>query len=305
MGVFLFAGAGLCEDENLSIELPQTFDRVWYRGGKNGEAGGKKRTGDLTITSDALEFSSPKEQAALPLDSIRAVSLGRITGDVDTDWIVVSVGPPGARRLVSFRDGAKLGFGKRTSKIHRTIREVLRQARAGPYDAPDGFETYDALASQFTLFLPAGWTARHETSVEVEGRRLWGRTVFSEPEAPVETKITLDRREALAGMRCSGFTKSADRALVTWFEEDPLLASARDVLEAPTGEPFPLGDCIARRLRARVHDADGSEMLLDARAVSDDRTLFLFILRSRPQARARALELFDRVVASFQPAVAW
>ena len=200
-----------------------------------------------------------------------------------TDWIVLAVGPAGTTRLVSFRDGAKLGFGKRTARIYRTIRETLRLARAGPYDVPDGFETYDTLADQFTLAVPRGWTPFHQTSVEVGGVPLWGRTIFSERalvsspegadeldlalrriEAGTQSAITLDRREALAGMKCDGFSKSDERKLVAWVEQDPLLAAAREILEGPVVEPLPLGDCIGRRLRARVRDTGGAEILLEA-----------------------------------------
>lgn len=320
--VALLAGATQAADPP-SLELPVTFDRVWYRAGKNGETGGKKRTGDLTVTTEALEFHSPKEQARLPLRSIRAVSMGRITGDVDTDWVVLAVGPAGATRLVSFRDGAKLGFGKGTLRIYRTILDTLRLAGAGPYDVPDGFEIYDALADQFTLAVPSGWTPFHQSSIDVHGRPLWGRIIFSEQplgsaadgadelepalrriEAGTQSAFTLDRSEALGGMRCSGFSGSAERKLVARVEAEELLATAGEILEGPIVEPLPLGDCIGRRLRARVRDAGGAEILFDARAVSDDRTLFLLMLRTRPADRAEALARFDRIVASFQPAVA-
>ncbi len=105
-------------------------------------------------------------------------------------------------------------------------------------------------------------------------------------------------------MTCNGFSKPAERKLVEWVEQDPPFAAAREILEGPVMEPLPLGDCIARRLRARVRDATGAEILLDVRAVSDDRTVFLFILRSRPADHSDALARFDRTVASFQRSVA-
>ena len=98
--------------------LPQTVERVWYRGenrplGKVFRAGG-----DLTIREGSLEFVHRKHGWSVPLDGISIITLGSMKGDVDTDWVVLALRDGQPEPVVGIRDGHRLGHGGETREIY-------------------------------------------------------------------------------------------------------------------------------------------------------------------------------------------
>jgi hypothetical protein len=195
---------------------------------------------------------------------------------------------------------------------------------AAQYDVARGLEPYDELDHQFTMAIPAGWASSHLSVVEVDERPVWGAIVFSAEEIPgsreperkqqalaaVESGDTaallLDRREVVGGMRCSGFSKEARQTLSRWVADlDLVPGGPRWLLEGGLQvDPWPLTGCEGLRLVGRGKRSDGASVVVDARAVSDDETVFLFVLRSLEEDYASRLRALERLLATFRFSVA-
>jgi len=306
------------------LRLPRTIDRVWYRKGTKRALGGASISGDLTVTSEGLELTGRKKTLVIPLGSLRQVSFGKMRGDVDTDWVVLAVERDGEEELVGLRDGKRLGYGERTRGIYELLRRTVRSFAAAQYAVPSGWRTYDELDHQLTLSLPQGWFSAHESVVTVDGLPLWGTTVFSAQPIPAGSEdpagrrrafeavsagttaaVILGRRETSRGMRCTGFSDAARRTV-----EQRLRALGARTQQAP----WELGDlelgaqsldgCSGLRLVGRGRRADGAEVVLDARAIAAEGSLFMLALRSEAEHYERRVHDFDRTVASFRRMVA-
>lgn len=311
-----------------AVRLPVTFDKVWFRTGKKRGWGGAGLTGALTISETELHLSSHKRDVSVPLDSILRVSYGKMRGDVDTDWIVMSVLEEGERRLIGFRDGRKFGYGQQTDEIRETIMAVIRQAGAAQYGVPEGFRAYDELDEQFTMAIPLGWSVYHRTLIATGQHGFRGEAIFSREPVVSETErdperreelrrqalraiddgeagaFFVDRREAPRGMRCEGFTEKGMARLQQWVAEDPLFDEGRGVDESVRTEPVVIDGCSGLRIVRHSRRPEGVERVLDLRVVSDDEIVFLIGLRSRAGRYEEDLEPFETAVRSVRLSVA-
>jgi hypothetical protein len=308
--------------------LPLTIERVWYRTGRKGALTGGTRSGDLSIDEEALTFATRKREFVIPLETVRTLSYGKMRGDVDTDWVVLSVESEQGRSLVGLRDGRKFGYGQATAEIHETLRTIFRRLGVAQYDVPEGFETYDRMADQYVLALPAGWAIHPRTLTEVGDQAIWGALVFSprplapDPSLPPDEReaalrrslhevdsgrsgaIFMQRRKAKSGMRCRGFSDKAVETIVAWAAQDRIFAGTSGVDESTRTESIDVDVCSGLRVLKRVRDSAGSELILDLRAASDDDTVFLFGLRSRAGRIEGDLETFETVMRSVRFSVA-
>jgi hypothetical protein len=322
-----FAPAAAVESEvppTESLRLPKTIDRVWYRAGKKRTLGGATLSGDLTVTAEALELVGRKKTLTVPMGSIRVVSFGKMRGDVNTDWVVLAVERAGEEEIIGLRDGKKMGYGARTREIYDLVKRTIRTIGAAQYEVPRGLETYDELDHQFTMAIPAGWSSSHLSVVEVDDRVVWGTIVFSAEEIPLGSReperkrrelekidsgdtpsLVIDRREAEGGMRCMGFSDMARRTIGSRVLTLELISGGeRWVLDEFDEQWQSLAGCEGLRLVGRGRRNDGTAVVLDARAVSDGETLFVFVLRSVADDYESRLRAFDKVLATFRFSVA-
>jgi hypothetical protein len=318
----------LDQDRDADTAQPTTFKKVWYRTEKKRGVMGASAVGELTVTPTEIRIDTRKKEITIPLDSIETISFGKMRGDVDTDWIVLEIVVDESSRLVGLRDGRKFGYGQRTEQLYELILAGVKQAGAAQYDVPEGYQAYDRLQAQFTLTVPLGWTAYPRSLIEVDGLALWGEIVFV-PHSQVPDKdvsaedrqelrrqslaavddgssgaFYVDRREALRGMRCEGFSEKAMARLLEWAVQDPLFAGGRGSEESTRTEPAIIDDCNGLRIVRRSKQVDQEELILDLRAVSDDETVFVFGLRSRAGRYEEDLKRFDTAVGSVRFSVA-
>jgi hypothetical protein len=316
------------QDREAAADQPTTFEKVWYRTGKKRGLMGSSAVGALTVTPTEIRIDTRKKEIAIALDSIDTISFGKMRGDVDTDWIVLEIIEGESRTLVGLRDGRKFGYGQQTERLYELILDAIKRAGAAQYDVPEGYRAYDRLQAQFTLTVPQDWTAYPRSLIEVDGLALWGEIVFvpqsSVPDSAVSAEerqqlrkkalaavddgssgaFYVDRREALRGMRCEGFSEKARATLLRWAEEDPLFAAGRGSEESTRTETVVIDDCNGLRIVRRSRQPGQEERILDLRAVSDDETVYVFGLRSREGRYAEDLERFDTAVRSVRFSVA-
>ena len=301
------------------IQLPVSFDKVWYRPGSRGGFGGAKETGFLTIGGEGIEFAATKSAQVWSWDKIENASYGRMRGDIDTDWVVLGVTDVAGQRItVGFRDGQKLGYGQSTGRLFETIIFALRENAAGPWAVPDGFQLFDDLYRQFTIAYPAGWEPHHENMTALDGKPIWGRSWFGEqawselkgdPDLQAEEirelergqalGLLLDRVEAPKGLRCDAEEGKAVKRLLPLIEEQlhPLRWS-----NSPQVETVSLDGCNAWRFVGTAAISDGAPVEVRIVAISDGFSVYL--MQSRGDLDATGVENFETFASSIRIAVA-
>jgi len=311
-----------------TLNLPLTIERVWYRKGTSYGFSGGRKSGDLTIDETALTLTTRKGALTIPIETLHTISHGKMRGDVNTDWIVIALNEEQGRRLIGLRDGRKFGYGQRTAEIYETLLAAARQLGVAQYRVPEGFETYDRMAGQYLLALPKGWSIHPRELTEIGDQAIWGALVFSprplapDPALPPKQReaalraamelvdsgrsgaIFMQRHKAQGGMRCKGFTDKAVEELLHWAGQDRVFAGSRGVEESTRTEEAMVDGCAGLRIVKRMRRQDGTELVLDLRAVSDDDTVFLLGLRSRADRYESDLATFDAVMGTVRFSVA-
>jgi len=306
---------------------PRTVRKVWYRTGSARGITGPKLSGDLVITPESLEFLADKQDISIPFDAVWMISLGQMRGDVDTEWVVLSILRGEERELVGLRDGSKLGYGQGTDELYQFLRATARRFSRAQFVAPEGFRPYTELDRVFALAVPAGWSTYHHELSSVEGIIRWGTVVFTPPSAmadpgkapdppAVQRARTLEaiqqgrtaawvveRREAAAGMSCAGFAKGALRVLGGWIADDRFFGHPLAQDDPPRFEPLEIDGCAGLRLVQRGPGPELDAPLLDLRIVAREETVLLMGLRSKVATYEQDREPFERGISSLRLAV--
>ena len=118
--------------ELLEVTLPQTFQKVWYRGEKRpGLIKAYAATGDLTITEGSIDYSGKKVSFSFKPVEIVKISWGRMKGDRINKWSIVDYEQDGETKSIGFRTGKKLGWGEDTKPIYDSIKAAMNRADGG------------------------------------------------------------------------------------------------------------------------------------------------------------------------------
>jgi len=319
----LLAGAAAAGTTEPAVQLPLTFEKVWFRAEKK-KGQGKfkvgKATGHLTLTEESLEFVSSKDRFALPLDQIWMISMGPMGQDVSTDWVLLSIQDSSGSRLIGVRDGHGLGYGQNTKKIYDSLRAGLKQLSVAQYDVPHGLQPYDGLDSQLVFAVPDGWSAYVQEVQFSEDSPPWGLTLFSpakidhgDPDDRADAlrqvrhgdleAFFLGRSPAKKGMTCDGFSTKMGDALLELAREDPLFGEGYQVTQEPQATAIEIGACSGLRVTARTRENQGIERVLDLRFVADHSTLYVFGMRSAAERVEQATAPLDSAIATVRFAV--
>ena len=317
------AESSAAADEKPQVSVPVTIEKIWYR------SGGKKRLGDLTITADELEVQAKKKSFVIPLDRIQVISYGKMKKNVETDWIVMSVGVSQPFDIVGIRDGSKWGFGSRTREVYFQLRSLLRRLGAAQYRVEQGYQVYEDPDASCALAIPDNWSTYLDSVVLVGSRSPSGTTIFSEepirstettPEGvtrPVDDLETLDallageisgffveRLNARSGMSCEGFSRGARERMLDRVREDPLFGESCRMQGVPETAEHTVGECEALRVIGRCARDDGKPVLLDLVATASGETLYVFGLRALEERYEKDLEVFERALSTVKFSVA-
>jgi hypothetical protein len=104
-----------------AIEIPQTFETVWYRPRKKEFLKAYSHSGTLTIGKDAFEFTCEGKQLTVPYTSIVAVRWGTLKGDSFNEWAIVMFSGETTTEIAAFKDGKMLGHGPDSKTIYRAF----------------------------------------------------------------------------------------------------------------------------------------------------------------------------------------
>ena len=304
-------------DEPPEAGYPRTIAGVWMRTGTDRGITGPKLSGDLVITPESLELLAGKRDLSFPFDAVRMISFGTMRGDVDTEWVALTLVRGGKRELIGLRDGRKLGYGQRTGELYRELRDTARRFAWAQFSASEGYRPYTELDRVFAIEVPAEWTLYHHDLVHVDGVMRYGTVVFTaeplleadDPKGKARghalAKIQqgavsawiVTRREALGGMKCEGFDKGALPALGEIVAADPFFGRPFGFDAPPEFAPVEIDGCAGLRLVAR---AGASSAVLDLRAVAREGTLVLVGLRTTEADLPRESATFEHAVSSLR-----
>jgi hypothetical protein len=311
------------QQQEPTVSLPMTIDKLWY------QAGGKRREGDLIVSEDGFELVARKRAFFIPLDRIQFISYGEMKGDVDTEWVLLTVGVAPPYDLVGFRDGKKWGYGGRTMEVYRQLRRALEQLAAGQFRVTPGFRAYEGPDRGCALAIPEDWSTYLESLVVVADRSPWGTTIFSErPIRAIETNAVgevravddlelldailagespaffLERGRATRGMRCSGFSGSAREQVLTRARQDIAFGEDFEAIVPPAASVDSVGGCEALHIVGRSRRPDGAELVLELYAAARGETLYLFGLRALADRYEEHRRTFAASVATVKFAMA-
>jgi hypothetical protein len=162
---------------------------------------------------------------------------------------------------------------------------------------------YDGNKDQFTITLPQGWNGFDQTQALLRQESKIGVVIFSAEDLSLNVitndqealkarrkilaemdlgaipSFFVDRQPAEAGMTCFGLSPQAARRLITKLKGDPIWEKGRRVVQNLAPAPLSLGGCEGLHIRGSTQKKDGTEWVMDVRAVSDGETLYLFSLR--------------------------
>ena len=109
-----------------SIQIPQNFEKVWYRDtiSKPGFFV-MSDTGNLTVDNDALEFQGDKGKVIVKFSDIRIVSFGKIGTDFFNNWVTIEYGNEKSPQYAVISAGKSMGWSGGTGTIFSTIQYVI------------------------------------------------------------------------------------------------------------------------------------------------------------------------------------
>lgn len=177
------------------------------------------------------------------------------------------------------------------------------------------------IREQLAITLPEGWSVYDQTEALSGKPSALGMVIFSaqplanpgaatadvQKLARVDTgelpSFFVDRKKADKGMKCEKLSTSAIYSIGTTLNQDRSVATAGRRLfgaaQAPDHTGVELGGCRGVRFLLEANKKDPAKhRVLDVRAVSDGKTLYLFSLRNKGAHYATNLETFERAIAS-------
>lgn len=185
--------------------------------------------------------------------------------------------------------------------------------------AAEDLVSFEGLKEQFTISLPAGWSAYNQSEAMTgEGRQL-GVVFFSaqpltkagEKAADAEllakadtgeiATFFVDRQPAGKDMACADFSRMTGGRVAAMVRRDPAYAKGRTLPSQFLPERIDLGGCQGFKVYLRAaHSNPDVEWVIDARAISDGKVLYLFTLRARAEHYQKTLPTFEKALATLK-----
>jgi len=177
-----------------------------------------------------------------------------------------------------------------------------------------------SIRNQFVIALPEGWSVYEQNEALSGTPSTVGMVIFSAQRLTREGTATadgellskvdsgelasffVDRVPADKGMSCDKLSRSAIYSIGTKLNQDPAVRTfGRRFLEyrPPAHKDIELGGCRGVRFVIEAHKHDPAKhSIVDVRAVSDGKVLYLFSLRNKGTYYAQNVEIFETAMAS-------
>ena len=187
-------------------------------------------------------------------------------------------------------------------------------------DAAEDLVPFEGLKDQFTIALPGAWNVYNQSEAISGEQGPFGVVFFSaqpltkpgEKTADMELlakadvgeipTFFVDRQPAGKGMTCSEFSRAAGGRVAGMVRNDPAISKGREIPTQFLPKRIELGGCQGFKVevRAKHSKPEKAEWIVDVRAVSDGRVLYLFSLRARAEHYQKVLSTFESVLATLK-----
>jgi hypothetical protein len=186
--------------------------------------------------------------------------------------------------------------------------------------ATEDLVPFDGLKEQFTIALPDGWSVYNQAEAISGEQSPFGMVFFSahpltrpgektaDPELLAKADVGeiptffVDRGPAGKGMTCSEFSRAAGGHVAGIVRNDPVISEGREVPTQVLPKRIELGGCEGFKveMRAKHSKPDKVEWVVDVRAVSDGKVLYLFSLRTTAEHYQAVLPTFERALETLK-----
>src|SRR5260221_4270487 len=187
-------------------------------------------------------------------------------------------------------------------------------------EAAEDLAPFEGLKEQFTIALPGGWNVYNQLEGFSGERGPLGMVFFSaqpltkpgEKTADAELlakadvgeipSFFVDRHPAGKDMACRDFSRIAGGRVAAMVRNDPAFSKGRAMPMQFFPERIELGGCqgFKVQLRASHSNPENAEWIIDVRAVSDGKVLYLFSLRARAEHYQKMLGTFEKVLTTLK-----
>jgi hypothetical protein len=183
------------------------------------------------------------------------------------------------------------------------------------------FQVKDSVKEQFTIALPGGWSMYNQSEAITGKSSSFGVVIFSEhplarpgEKFPDTTMLAqsdkgempsffVDRIPAPKGMSCSNFSNRVAYDLGMGFRNDPIFNN-QGLKIADGGLPVDYHSVQVAGCQGNQYNAKSKKnklkWILDVRAVSDGRVIYLFYLRNPEENYAKNIDIFEKAIATLQ-----
>ena len=182
-------GPAASVDVGKAVQLPATFENVWFRTDKVRMLGlAYEATGTLTVDKEALVFNHKDGAMRVAADSVQRVTEGTMWPDIVNVWLSVHYQEAGSTKVAAFK-GAPFSSSPSLSDLYAAIRVMLLPGKS----------TADFQLEQDTLFQLIGLDKAEDKSCT--RRRVVGREVVTADAKGATEHWNLDRCGTLVRYR--------------------------------------------------------------------------------------------------------
>lgn len=159
------------------INLPMTFESVWYRPVERGMSlKAYSASGTLVVGEDVIDFRGGDNSVRIPISDIRTIAWGKVGQDIWNDWAIVEFVEGDKSTGVCFKDGSRLGHGGDSDLIYAVIKYAA-VVRGGVEPNPESFYS--------------GWVDAHGGGVTgIDGKPNLTISLSNHAGVPVWVKVT-------------------------------------------------------------------------------------------------------------------
>ncbi|MCP4656280.1 MAG: hypothetical protein GY856_12780 [bacterium] len=222
------------------------------------------------------------------------------------------LGPESYWRYAEIFHGIETKFGRMTLAATPNLSQPISPTEA---ETPAAFVVFDELEKQFTIALPDGWRVYKFLGKESGSVIFTAQEIAKPGEVPeAEMALKLDRGSvpsiivelfpAGKNMSCRDLTKKGAARAANFVEGSPGFSGEVHYPWRPKKKPIlQIGGCQGYNIHFKAwlgEPTSGTEWIVDVRAVSDGKTLYLISHRSTPAYYKRNLERFEEVLATFR-----
>lgn len=190
-------------DLDKAIQLPATFENIWFRTEKVRLGLAYEATGILIVNTDAIVFNHSDGAIRVAAESIQRVTEGTLLPDMMNTWLSVHYLEAGTARLAAFK-GSPFSASPSNSRLYAAMRAMLLPGKS----------TATFLLEQDTLYQLIGLDRAEDK--DCSRRRIINREIVTADAKESLEHWTLDRCGTLVRYRIRYTSSPGGGTTILW-----------------------------------------------------------------------------------------